>query len=227
MKKIFVLFALLLSSVCAQAADWQYVDTNIPNLDLFLDLDSVQCVNYDEVLYAIKYKHNGKPEQVAFLKTNPDTGYIGIIASGDYEIEKYKPEGVFVTPNAFMKPIAPDSFLAFAQNYVLLLKGDEIQAMKAGNEYSAAFRNEVCKNWNVPFSGYNTQAVIMLTIGDDGSLQEYKFAQSSGDETTDRAIVSAIEKTLPLSVLPPKTDKGSSNYQFIFEYGGSFHKLVK
>lgn len=227
MKKILVLFALLMSSVCTQAVDWQYVDTNIPNFDMFLDLDSVQCVSYEEVLYAIKYRQDGKSEKVAFLKTNPDTRYIGVIASGDYEAEKYKPEGVFVTPNAFMKPISPDSFLGFAQNYVLTLKNDEIEALKVGNDYTAAFRNEVVKNWNVPFSGYNTQAVVLVTVGSDGSLQECKLAQSSGDETTDRSIMSAIEKTLPLSVLPPKTDKETISYQFVFEYGGSFHKLVK
>lgn len=226
MKKILLLLAMLMSGICAQAADWQYVDTNIPNLDLFLDLDSIQCKSAEEVLYAIKYRHEGKSEQVAYLKTNPDTNYMGIIASGDYEMEKYKPEGVFVTPNAFMKPVNPDSFLAFAQNYVLTLKADEIQALKIGNGYTNALRKELYKNWNAPYSAAKKQAVIIVTVADDGSLQEYKFAQKTGDETTDRSIAAAIEKTLPLSIKPPKTEKGKAEFQFIFERG-DFIKVVQ
>lgn len=226
MKKIFVLFALIMSSICAQAADWQYVDTNIPNLDLFLDLESVKCLSAEKVLYAIKYRHEEKPEKVAFLKTNPDTGYLGIIEAGDYEAEKYKPEGVFATPDAFMKPVNPDSFLAFAQNYVLTLKADEIEALKIGNSYTDALRKELYKNWNAPCSAANKQAVVIVTVGDDGSLLGYKFAQKTGDETADRSIAAAIEKALPLSIKPPKTDKNKTELQFIFERG-ELSKMVK
>lgn len=224
MKKILLLLAMLMSGICVQAADWQYVDTNIPNLDLFMDLDSIQCKSAEEVLYAIKYRHEGKPEQIAYLKTNPDTNYMGIISTSD--VEKYNPEGVFVTPNTFMKPVNPDSFLAFAQNYVLTLKADEIQALKIGNSYTNALRKELYKNWNAPYSTVKKQAVIIVTVGDDGSLQGYKFAQKTGDETTDRSIVSAVEKTLPLSIKPPKTEKGKSEFQFIFERG-DFTKSVQ
>lgn len=41
-KKILVLLAFMMSMVSAQAADWQFVETNNPNLSLYIDLDSIK-----------------------------------------------------------------------------------------------------------------------------------------------------------------------------------------
>lgn len=53
-KKILVLLAFMMSMVSAQAADWQFVETNNPNLSLYIDLDSIKKTDNQEYLYAIK-----------------------------------------------------------------------------------------------------------------------------------------------------------------------------
>ena len=81
-------------------------------------------------------------------------------------------------------------------------------------------------NWNPPSSGKNTQSVIIVTIGIDGSLQNYKFEQSSNDEGTDRSIISAVEKSVPYMSFPRQANCDKPiNLKFGFEYG-MFKKSV-
>ena len=58
---------------------------------------------------------------------------------------------------------------------------------------------------------------MIVQIGNDGSLENYKFAKSTGNEEADRAIISAIEQTVPYNKFP-KVDENedSLNFQFVF-----------
>ena len=78
-------------------------------------------------------------------------------------------------------------------------------------------------NWTPPASGHGSRAVIILTIGADGSLLNYNFKETSGDNITDRSILSAVEKTVPYPKFP-EVAKGvySLDFQFVFE-----HDLLK
>ena len=74
-------------------------------------------------------------------------------------------------------------------------------------------------NWTPPKSGYNTRAILILTIGADGSLLNYSFAETSGDNITDRSILSAAEKTVPFPKFPEiAKDVYSLDFQFVFEH---------
>ena len=64
-------------------------------------------------------------------------------------------------------------------------------------DYVAEVSIKLNENWQPPKSGQNTQTIVILTIGEDGSLQKYDIAKSSGDEATDRSIISAAEKSVP------------------------------
>ena len=111
MKKIFLLCMLLLMSYTATyAIDWQPVDTNSANLNLYVDRDSVKNVNPDEYVYAIKYRVASKPEQVAYIKSSFNNNYMGIIQTGLFDESEYRPQAVFANPRAFMKPVNKDSF---------------------------------------------------------------------------------------------------------------------
>lgn len=246
MKKIFLLSAvLLISAIQADAVNWQPVTTNIPNLNLYIDNDSIKQINSQEYLYAIKYQLGTKPEQVAYLKSNSTDDYIGIINAGDYDEDNYKPQAVFANPHVFMKPVNKDSFLSYAHNYAVgasntaissdfakpILRETEIpvsytqknsqKISSAQNlkEYVSETAQNLYENWNPPKTGQNTQAIIILTIGSDGSLQNYKFAKQSGNIMTDRSIVSAVEQCVPYAKFPKSVKStGSMNIQFVFDY---------
>ena len=258
-KKLFLLTCLLLTGIGAGAVDWQPIDTSVPNVDVYIDMESVKKINNDECLYAIRYTVNSKPEQVAYIKSNSKTNYVGIIQSGDYEVDKYKPNAVFAEPHVFMKPIREGSFLGSVHNYAIAsLQNSTIATQQdavSTNEYDAVynklvlrddllvtyngskdlysnpeFRDYVAKtckileqNWTPPESGRNTRAILLVSIGSDGSLLDYSFAETSGDNITDRSIISAAEKTVPYPKFPQiAKDVYSLNFQFVFE-----HDLLK
>ena len=255
MKKFIVLSALLLSSVCSQAADWQW----------YLDRDSVKYVNGSDILYAIRYGYAGKPQKVAYLKTDASKNYIGVIASEEYSEKTYRPKTILANPHVFMKPVKTDSFLFVPHRYLITVRDKKIQqayddvksiavnqsqeqvtsrveirdkneniipasykttpeqkdiGVTTIKEYISALRTELENNWKPPKSGKETQAVIIIAIGSDGSLRNYKFAQSSGDADTDRSVLTAVEKTVPFPKFPNLGKPVNYlNFQFIFDYG--------
>ncbi len=251
MKKRFILLtALLLTSLGVQAADWQPVATDVPNVDLYIDNDSVHYINNDEYLYAIKYKTGIADEKVAYIKSNSKTKYIGVIYTTEFDETNYKPNAVFANPHVYMKPINNKSFLKDVHNYAIayangaqiatnnavysynkpLLRDDLQVSYKSKNskdvltqaqlsEYVAKTCEILESNWTPPESGRGSRAIIILTIGADGSLLNYSFAEASGDNITDRSILSAVEKTVPYPKFP-EIAKGvySLDFQFVFEH---------
>ena len=91
---------------------------------------------------------------------------------------------------------------------------------KLYKEYVASVCKELDNNWTPPASGRKTQAILIVTIGSDGSLYEYHFAKSSGDEATDRSIVSAVKQTVPFPKFGSMNKNVKNfNFQFVFNYG--------
>ena len=86
-------------------------------------------------------------------------------------------------------------------------------------DYAACVSQDLYKLWIPPKSGRHTQSIIIVQVAPDGSLLNYRFAKKSGDEITDRSVMSAVEQ----NVLYPKfpTSENSADYltlQFVFEY---------
>lgn len=247
MKKFILLFSvMLMSGLCANAANWQPLYTIFPNLNLYVDNDSIKQLNDEECYYAVKYSINNEPEQVSYLKSNVRTNYIGVIRTDDFIEENYRPNAVFANPHVFMKPLQKNSFLNTAHNYIVsVMPSMKIAASGDGSElpavsrhtpgkntlvsYSANFNQDIqsyvattCEllnsNWNAPASGYNTVGIAKVTIGADGSLVDCSLLESSGDETTDRSIISAIEKTVPYPKFPSSAGPTRSlDFQFVFD----------
>lgn len=137
MKKTFLLImALLTATTCANAVNWQTVETNIPNFNLYIDQDSISNINANECVYAIRFQSGNKPEQVAYLKSNSSNNYIGVINAGDFEESSYKPKAVFYNAHVFMKPVNGDSFLNFAHTYAINTVADRALAKaRSNNEF--------------------------------------------------------------------------------------------
>ncbi|MBO6256732.1 TonB C-terminal domain-containing protein [bacterium] len=254
-KKFILLTALLLTGLGANAVNWQPVSTSVPNVDLYIDNDSVRYINSDEYLYAIKYKTGDTDEKVAYIKSNSKTGYIGVIYTTEFEETNYKPNAVFANPHVYMKPINSNSFLKDVHNYAIAyVNGTQIAGTRNAaytynkpllrDDLQVAYNSKnskeiltpaqleeyvikTCKilenNWTPPESGKGTRAIVLLTIGADGSLLNYSFKEASGDNMTDRSILSAVEKTVPYPKFPEMA-KGaySLDFQFVFE-----HDLLK
>lgn len=242
MRKIFLLLMTLVLFSCGycSAIDWQSVDADNVNLNLYVDRDSVKNINPWEYLYAIKYRIGYKPEQVAYIRSNYNNNYIGVIQVRPYNINEYKPQAVFANPRVFMKPVSQESFLVYAHRWVFNAIPGAVQAPKKNTtetakakltpQETAKLANSMKKfvsstsktikdNWCPPKSGRNSRAIIIVEIGPDGSLQNYKFAKSSGDKLTDRSIISAIEFTAPFKEISNlKTGDKNIDVQFVFEY---------
>lgn len=264
MKRLFLLLSVLMvGSLCANAVDWQPVETNLIDFNMYIDNDSVQYINSNEFLYAIRYQVAGKPERVAYMKSNSLKNYIGVIRADDYDPENYKPEIYFHNPRVFMKPLDESSFLSFAHNKLItnndntianndVLKQDSVKdvmlnyifhpksifdvsyrksqekfAAENMHDYVSAMAVRLNKNWQPPSSKESRHAIVVLSIGRDGSLVEHKFAKSTGDDLTDRSIISAIERTIPFEKFPAYA-KNSENLKFQFMFDNGFlRKSVK
>lgn len=238
MKKILLTIALLMAVLPACAVNWEMIDTDIPNLDLYIDTDSIIYANESECYYAIRYKEGEKPEKYAYLKSNMENNYIGVIQTGETSVDVYKPQVVFKNPHVFMKPIDANSFLSYVHEYSTTRQSEEFASRTApslrddavkpvsyrmSNDMKKYMQNTaqtLDENWNPPSSGKNTQAAIVITVGVDGSLQNYKFEKSSGDEGTDRSIISAVEKSVPYMSFPRQANNDNPiNLKFVFNYG--------
>lgn len=243
-KSILLLMIMMLSGVCVNAVDWQPVSTNNPGIDLYIDLDSIQKISNNECLYAIKYSVDGAEDKVAYIKSDSKTGYLGIINSGDYEADKYKPNAVFSEPHVFMKPISEGSFLKFPHDFVIAMTSGNVVAKNRidGSNYSSAneipvsyYKNDklspemegyvikTCKlleeNWNPPESGNGSRAIVRVTIGNDGSLLNYVFEETSGDVMTDRSVISALKNTVLYPKFPDIVkDAYSLDFRYVFEH---------
>ena len=249
MKKLFLLSALILfSALSANAVNWQPLEVATPNIDVYVDRDTIKAINSYEYYYAIRYQVYGQPEKIAYIKANSKTNLVGIIESGDFELENYRPNAVFATPHAFMKPLKEDSFLYYANDTVAQIA---LNTVLAESEYKSLSYNRygtnipvsyrvsrnakdymtpadlenylskasalIKENWNPPASAYGTRTTIKATIGNDGSLQGFKIIDSSNNDTNDRSVISALEKTV---IFPRYTvedsDVDALDFQFIF-----------
>ena len=263
MKRLFLLLSVLFIGSLCNAVDWQQIDTNLVNFDLYIDNDSVKYINSNEFVYAIRYKAGDKPEKVAYMKSNSLNNYVGVIRSEDYSAESYKPDIVFHNPRVLMKPIKEGSFLSIAHNKLIETNNNIItdtclqhetslkdtildylfhpkyifdesyrkshQKFTAENmhDYVEAMASRLNQNWQPPASKETHHAIIVLTIGRDGSLQEYKFAKSTGNDLLDRSIISAVEKTIPFEKFPTYAKNTETlTFQFMFD-SGLLRKSVK
>ena len=260
MKRFILLFTgIIFSSVSVFAADWQSIQTGIPDLELYLDRDSVKKINDEEYVYAVKFRLEHNELKTVYIKSNSVSDYIGVIRVENYNDTVYRPDVVLYNPHVFMKPVG-DSFLSYPHKYVCheltkvskivrekpIIRGAEktfenektvsfssnmtdenIAEFTDLNQYVKYTASKLETNWFPPKSGQNTQAIIILTTGSDGGLYNYRFAQSSGDDATDRSIISAVEKSVPYAKFSKiKRNSKQIKCQYVFDYK-KFKKTVK
>ena len=96
---------------------------------------------------------------------------------------------------------------------------NETEQIPHVKNYISNIAQKLEENWQPPKSGRNTKTVIMMTIGANGGLYDYQIIESSEDETTDRSVISAIEKSVPYKKFPMGLKNSPSvNLKYTFEY---------
>lgn len=246
MKKILFVGALLLSVMPVCAADWQFIDTENPNINMFIDTDSVRQTGAQEYVYAVRYQIGNDTEKVVYLKSDYGKNLMGVITQQDYDENNYNPNRVLSDYHVFMKPFRENTLLSYAHKYAGIdtevalqtppepeksasytgTKGNVVptayqQTVSASvDEYVKNVMSKIQSNWNPPKSGRHTLSKVILTIDSNGSLLNYRFSRLSGDKATDRSIISAIEQSVPFDTFPSIGKKVNNvNIKVDFKYG--------
>lgn len=250
-KNLLLLFALLMTSMSAHAVYWSPIDTGNTDFQLYIDTDSVDFINNNTCVYAVKYAKGSEPSKVVYVKSDFKEHKLGVIAIRDFYEKTYNAKSILSLPNAFMKPVDADSFLALTHKYTEDLYNVRVAALeysskksrndnniknvsyrsayvpKDFNEYVNILASSIESNWCPPKSGKKTQTIVIINVSKDGALMGYDIAKSSGDELTDRSVISAIAQSAPFGKFPKEfEDKDNINIQFDFEYK-MFRKSVK
>lgn len=215
MKK-FLLTALVcfLSIMSANATQWVNIPTDNNSSLIYVDKDAVQYTRKDSCYYPVLVKPlNGTP-RVIFIASNFANKTAGIFTEQDYNPQKYNPGFIFSVYQAFMKPVVKNTIIDYAHSYMnKLYETTELAKESNYNKTSVAqgqiilnsnttiaisqMKKSIISNWILSNEGRNKNAIVLISIGDKGSLNSYNIIKSTGSDTADRAILSAIELAAP------------------------------
>ena len=112
-KSILLTLALLLTCTTVQAVDWQPLNIESQDVQLYVDTDSIKTNKKTrEYLYAVKYIKDSS-EKVVYIKSNTAKHLIGIIRIEDYDENTYNSSRNLLNPHVFMKHL--DDNMLFAR----------------------------------------------------------------------------------------------------------------
>ncbi len=221
-KKLLILSMCLFSAMSANAATWLAVDTGDPNIQLFIDNESIKYISTDTCTYALLYKKGNDSVKVIYAKSDYATNKVGIIHVEDFDEEKYNPAYYSKHSRAFLKNAENNGILLPAHNYALSThrekfapaypeslastQGGYTSGPNFDNETFKAYvddiKNKILSNWTTSINTVYTDVNIMLSINPDGSLNGYRILESSADERGKRAAVAAIKLSTPFNPFP-------------------------
>ena len=73
------------------------------------------------------------------------------------------------------------------------------------------------ENWKPSISGAGTKTTVKATIGTDGSLINHKIIESSGNDTNDRSVIAALERSVKFpQIKTADPNNYAVDFQFIF-----------
>ena len=219
-KKLLILAMCLLTAISAQAATWVALESGNPDIQLFIDNDSIKYTSNDQCIYAVLYKKLNNPVKLAYVKSNYSDNKIGVIRVEDYEIEKYNPAFYAKHSKAYMKNAENNKTLISAHNYALAQHRAKFEPSYAGSTttaidtsssslensafkaYADDVRAKVLSNWNTTIGTIYTDVDILVSINMDGSLNGYRVINSPSGEKAKRAAIAAIMISAPFNPFP-------------------------
>lgn len=255
MKKNLLILALcLLGTLPVNAATWVAIDSGNPDIQMFIDSDSIKYLSTDTCTYALIYKKGNEHTRVIYAVSNYSKDYVGMVRVEDFEPDKYNPSYYSKHPRAFMKKIENNKILSGAHNYALSLyeekknntsgNGLEITNMKnvnnflpsdnygysdeAYNNYIDEVKSSILKNWKTSIKTSFTNVSLIISINPDGSYNGYRILSSSKNEDAQRAAIAAVNLTAPFAPLPENSlmNSGALNFKITFDQK-LFRKSIK
>ena len=221
-KKLLILTMCLFSAMSANAATWLAVDTGDPNIQLFIDNDSIRYITTDKCTYALLYKKGDEPVKVIYTKSDYSTNKVGVIHVEDFDEADYNPAYYSKHTRAFLKNAEENGVLLPAHNYALSTHREKFapayteslsttpgvyaSGPNFANETFKAYvddvKNKILSNWTTSINTVYTDVNVMLSINPDGSLNGYRILESSADDRGKRAAVAAIKLSTPFKPFP-------------------------
>lgn len=252
-KKLLILTMCLFSALSANAASWVAIDSGNPDIQLFIDTDSIKYIKVDTCTYALLYKKGDEQPVTIYAKSDYSTDKAGIIRREDFNIEKYNPGYYRTHALAYMKDVR-GNILSSAHNYALAMYNEKagsnfkadisITNIKNVNnylpsedklglsdeEYSAyiaKIKSDILNNWQTSINSVYTNVNLIISINSDGSYNGYRLLQSKADDKTIRAALAAVNLSAPFASFPEGAYYSSSiNIPVVFEQK-MFKKHVK
>ena len=192
-KSILLALALLLTCSTVKAVDWQYVETNSYDTELYIDADSIRKgSNSGEYLYAVKFSKGGSLEKVVYVKSDYKNNLIGIIWTEDYDKDTYRPSRNLTNPHVYMKHLDDDKVIYLAHEQIASLIGDDRYAKNLKN-------NEV-----IPVN-YTREDVVLRDFDNAEVLNNNEvLVSNSGLDATQSYLVKTCQM-IDANWFPPKT----------------------
>lgn len=253
-KKLVILAMCLMSALSANAATWVALDSGNPDIQMFIDSDSVKYRTVDTCTYALLYKKGDAPTKVIYVKSNFSTDTAGIVRVEDFEPEDYDPGYYSKHSRAFLKNVEDNSILSAAHNFALAMYHEKAAeysptSMDITNihnvsnylpsntrfgftdeEYLTYINNvksTVKNNWKTTISTVYTDVTLVVSINSDGSYNGYRILKSSSNEKAIRGAIAAVNLSAPFSPFPEGNSSTTAlNIPITFEQK-FFKKSVK
>lgn len=228
-KKLLIMAMCLLAPLSANAATWIAIDSGSPDIQLFIDSDSIKYTSVDTCTYALLYKKGEDDTKILYVKSNYATDKAGVIRTEDFNPEKYMPGFYSKHNKTFMKSINENMLLQSAHNYALAQYSEKTENAnttevkltnlkntdsylatnnKLGlsdaeyNAYIKDIKTAVLANWKTSIDTVYTDVNLMLSINADGSLNGYRLMESNASDKAKRAAIAAANLAAPFTPFP-------------------------
>lgn len=228
-KKLLILAMCLFSTLSANAATWVAIDSGNPEIQMFIDSDSINYISVDTCTYALLYKKGDEHTQVIYVKSDYSKDQIGIVEMLDFEPNKYNPGFYSKHSRAFMKGISSNSILKNAHNFALSMYHEKINDtsentmditnIKHGEDYLPAnsrfgftdeeyntyingIKSKILSNWLTTIGTVYTDVSLIISVNADGSYNGYRILESSDNEKAIRSAIAAVNLAAPFAPFP-------------------------
>lgn len=84
--------------------------------------------------------------------------------------------------------------------------------------YIKYLQNKIKSNWSPPKGRHSKRVIALFKLSREGTLQEVKIKESSGNEDVDKSALKAINRSAPFNPFPKESKEKSLDIQFTFDY---------
>ena len=167
-----------------------------------------------------------KPEKQAEPKPDPNAVKLKSKAELRKLADQFERQHKFISKEAKPNQVYSHSGQALTSPMFQTKAGSGEIGSGTGNPFGTRFgayeqllRERVARNWHSQEldSHINTPVVVTFVLMRDGSVQNVKVAQSSGNYTMDQSALRAITISAPFPPLPREFEHNSANLEFWFQ----------